>query len=78
MTNFSTFFGNSGVEGLVAPSILGPSFSGRAFAAKGDPRLKNKKLEKIKRMKIEILNLNFIILSKQKNDDKVDPYILKI
>jgi hypothetical protein len=66
MMNFSPFFKDSEVGGLVAPSGFGFSFSATGFAAKRNPRLKNRTPEMMRKMKIGILNFDFIIPPKTK------------
>ena len=46
------------------------SFSAAGFAAQSNPRLKNRTPEMMKKMKIEILNFDFMIPPKIKLDSK--------
>jgi hypothetical protein len=66
MMNFSPFFPDSG--GLVTTVGLVPSFSATGFAAQRNSWLKNRTPEMMKKMKIEILNFDFMIPQKIKLD----------
>jgi hypothetical protein len=59
MMNFSPFF--PGSEGGVDTAGLRVSFSGAGFAAHRDPRPKKRVTEMIRRIKINLLYLDFII-----------------
>jgi hypothetical protein len=76
MMNFSPF--SPGSEGLVTTAGLGLSFSGTGFAAHRNPRPKKRVKEMIRKMRIDLLYLDFIIPPKMKNSSPPSlPLLLK-
>ena len=69
MMNFSPF--SPGSEGLVTTAGLGLSFSGTGFAAHINPKPKKRVKEMIRKMRIDLLYLDFII--PPKNEKLLSP-----
>jgi hypothetical protein len=62
--NFSPFF--AGREGLAASASLAPSFSGAGVAAPNAPGPKKSEIERMRPIRVDFLNLDFIGPQNQK------------
>jgi hypothetical protein len=66
MMNFSTFF--PGSEGLVISAGLAPPFSEAGFAAHNIPKPKRRATEMMRKIRIDLLNFDFIVPSNSENE----------